>query len=86
MTLGDHDRESSDRFGNIEVRRIRSVRKHEHFDQATYNNDIAILEMDYPVSFNEKMNPVCLPGGGKFGQVAHKFGYEEEGKYRQHRL
>lgn len=83
MTLGDHDRESPDRFGNIEVRRIRSVRKHEHFDHATYNNDIAILEMDSPVSFNEKMNPVCLPGGGKFGQVTRKFGYEE-GEHRQH--
>lgn len=65
VTLGDHDRQSKDRFGNIEVRGIRSVRKHEHFDIGTYNNDIAILEMDVPVSFNDKMNPVCLPNYGK---------------------
>ncbi|XP_076266743.1 trypsin-1-like [Rhynchophorus ferrugineus] len=61
VTLGDHDRSASDRFNYIEVRRIRSVKKHEYFDVATYNNDIAILEMDIPVSFNDKMSPVCLP-------------------------
>ncbi|ERL86503.1 proclotting enzyme-like [Dendroctonus ponderosae] len=76
VTLGDHDRDSRDRFNHIEVRGIRSVRKHEHFDLATYNNDIAILELDLPVSFNEKMNPVCLPSNspldytGRVGIVA----------------
>lgn len=76
VTLGDHDRQSKDRFGNIEVRGIRSVRKHEHFDIGTYNNDIAILEMDVPVSFNDKMNPVCLPNYGKifFVSLAENYG------------
>ncbi|XP_066246548.1 trypsin-1-like [Euwallacea similis] len=64
IILGDHDRNSPNRFNNIEVRRIRSLRKHEHFDMSTYNNDIAILELDIPVDFNEKMSPVCLPSSG----------------------
>ncbi|KAH1021480.1 hypothetical protein HUJ04_010987 [Dendroctonus ponderosae] len=68
VTLGDHDRDSRDRFNHIEVRGIRSVGKHEHFDLATYNNDIAILELDLPVSFNEKMNPVCLPSNCKINE------------------
>ncbi|CAG9769374.1 unnamed protein product [Ceutorhynchus assimilis] len=76
VTLGDHDRASSNRFSNIDVRGIRSVKKHEHFDIATYNNDIAILEMDIPVGFNDKINPVCLPNDdiidytGRIGVVA----------------
>ncbi|XP_030760915.1 proclotting enzyme-like [Sitophilus oryzae] len=85
VTLGDHDRTSADRFNHIEVRRLRSVKKHEHFDVSTYNNDIAILEMDIPISFSDKMNPVCLPNAdfvdysGRVGIIAGWGKTEERG-------
>ncbi|XP_060524122.1 trypsin-1-like [Cylas formicarius] len=76
VTLGDHDRLDLDRHYSIEVRGLRSVRKHEHFDKASFNNDIAILEMDSPVDFNHRIQPVCLPNdefldyAGRIGIIA----------------
>ncbi|KAL1489305.1 hypothetical protein ABEB36_014228 [Hypothenemus hampei] len=76
VTLGDHDRGSKNRFSEVQVRRVRSVIKHEHFDLATYNNDIALLEIDVPVVFTRKISPVCLPSdksmdyAGRMGIVA----------------
>ncbi|XP_050309146.1 proclotting enzyme-like [Anthonomus grandis grandis] len=76
VTLGDHDRKSSNRLSHIEVRGVRSVRKHEHFDVGSYNNDIAILEMDAPINFDDNVYPVCLPSyenndfTGRLGVVA----------------
>lgn len=34
---------------------------HENFDIFTFNNDIAILEMDHPLKFGPYIQPACLP-------------------------
>lgn len=44
-----------------EQRRVRTIHRHELFDIYTYDNDIAILELDRPVQFGPKMQPGCLP-------------------------
>lgn len=44
-----------------EQRRVKRIMEHEDFDIISFNNDIAILEMDKPVKFGPTIQPVCLP-------------------------
>lgn len=69
MVLGDHDRDSVDRSAEIVSRGVKRVRKHEGFNKDTFNNDIAILEMDEPVLFDSMVRPVCMPTGGKLNTL-----------------
>lgn len=48
-----------------DIRRIRRSQQHENFDIISFNNDIAILEMDKPVSFGPNVQPACLPDGSR---------------------
>lgn len=66
VVLADHNRIAPSRLSTIVVRGLRSIREHERFDKYSYNNDIAILEMDSPVDFTTTVQPACLPRGGKY--------------------
>ncbi|XP_076683204.1 soluble guanylate cyclase 89Db [Andrena cerasifolii] len=46
---------------NSIIRRIKSVTLHENFHSYTFNNDIAIIEMDRPVDVNGVVRTACLP-------------------------
>ena len=46
-----------------EIRRIKRIIEHEDFDILTFNNDIALLELDKPVKFGPTIQPACLPDG-----------------------
>ena len=59
LVLVDNDREKFDK--NAIIRRIKSVVIHEKFHSYTYNNDIAIIEMDRPVNVNGIVRTACLP-------------------------
>ncbi|XP_031334319.1 vitamin K-dependent protein C-like isoform X2 [Photinus pyralis] len=61
IAFGDHDRKDKERFSKIQVRKIKKVVPHKLFDRSTYNNDIAILELDHPLHFDSKIQPACLP-------------------------
>ncbi|XP_017776652.1 PREDICTED: transmembrane protease serine 9-like [Nicrophorus vespilloides] len=61
VVLADHDRDATDRFSTAEVRGVKKVRQHRAFDAYSFNNDIAVLELDEPVSFSSKIQPACLP-------------------------
>ncbi|XP_044761607.1 trypsin-1-like [Coccinella septempunctata] len=61
VVLADHNRVSPNRLSTIVVRGLRSIREHERFDKYSFNNDIAILEMDSPVDFTTTVQPACLP-------------------------
>lgn len=65
VTLGDHDRRDKNRFSSIQVRRLNDIHKHNLFDSSSYNNDIAILEVDDALDFDSKIQPACLPKSGK---------------------
>lgn len=65
VVLGDHDRDSAHRDSEIVVRRLKDFRMHEDFNSYTFNNDIAILELDRPVQFDSYIQPACLPTKGK---------------------
>ncbi|XP_046832412.1 uncharacterized protein LOC124430208 [Vespa crabro] len=43
------------------VRRIKSVTIHEEFHTYNFNNDIALIEMDRPVSLDSIIRTACLP-------------------------
>lgn len=64
--LGDYDREATNRFSKISIRGVRTINQHDQFDKYSYNNDIAILELDSPIEFDENIQPICLPESGKF--------------------
>lgn len=61
VVLADHNRLAPNRLSNIIVRNLRSIKEHELFDANTFNNDIAVLEMDVPVDFTTTVQPACLP-------------------------
>ncbi|KAG7211723.1 hypothetical protein KM043_010969 [Ampulex compressa] len=59
LVLADQDRSS---LGpNAVVRRIKSIVMHEDFHTYTFNNDIAIIEMDRPVRVDGFIRTACLP-------------------------
>lgn len=51
-----------------EIRRIKSVEEHEYYDGVSFNNDIALIELDKPIKFGPKVQPACLPDGGKYSE------------------
>jgi len=59
----DSNRSSID--NNAIVRHIKSVAIHENYHSYTFNNDIAIIEMDEPVSLNSIVRAACLPADRK---------------------
>lgn len=44
-----------------EIRLVKEVHQHENYDSATYDNDIAILELDRAIEFGPEIQPICLP-------------------------
>ncbi|XP_053667771.1 transmembrane protease serine 9-like [Anopheles marshallii] len=59
-----------------ELRRVKQIIDHEDFDIFTFNNDIALLELDKPLRYGPTIQPACLPDGsimdftGSIGVVA----------------
>ena len=45
--------------------RIQSLSVHHEYDRHSYNNDIAIIELDRDVPLDGAVKTVCLPDAGK---------------------
>lgn len=45
----------------VEVRNLKRIIPHPNYNQYTFDNDIALMEMDSPVSFSAYIQPICLP-------------------------
>lgn len=60
------DTDRSSIGSNAIVRRIKSAIIHEDFHSYTFNNDIAIIEIDEPVSVNGIIRTACLPDSKLF--------------------
>lgn len=52
-----------------ETRRVKKIRAHTDFDIFTFNNDVAVVDLDKPVKFGPKIQPACLPNGGEYPLV-----------------
>ncbi|XP_019765267.2 trypsin-1 [Dendroctonus ponderosae] len=63
VRLGEYDFSKSNetRFRDYDVAEIIN---HENFDYSTYENDIAIVRLAEPTSFNSYIWPICLPPTG----------------------
>jgi len=59
ITVGEHDR--SKREGSEEDYTVEKVIRHPQYDTRHLNNDIALLKLNRPVTFNKYVQPACLP-------------------------
>jgi hypothetical protein len=44
---------------------LASMKYHENYNTKTYENDIAILKLERPVTFSRSVYPICLPPRGE---------------------
>lgn len=49
---------------NLVSRSVSEIIKHPSYDESTNNNDMALLKLSSPVTFNDYIKPVCLMAAG----------------------
>ncbi|KAE8295025.1 Suppressor of tumorigenicity 14 protein-like protein [Larimichthys crocea] len=49
------------KLGSAVKRNLKQVISHPNYNAYTYDNDIALMELDSPVSYNDFIRPICLP-------------------------
>lgn len=62
--MGLHDQHKLD---GAQKRRLKRIIRHENYNPQMFDNDIALLELDRPLSFTSVVQPICLP------EAAHDF-------------
>ncbi|NXN30325.1 ST14 protein, partial [Nycticryphes semicollaris] len=45
----------------VQTRKIKQIISHPYFNDYTYDYDIAVLELEHPVTFSSVVRPICLP-------------------------
>uniref|UniRef100_A0A672UR94 Suppressor of tumorigenicity 14 protein homolog n=1 Tax=Strigops habroptila TaxID=2489341 RepID=A0A672UR94_STRHB len=54
--------DQSDRSNaNVQTRKIKRIISHPYFNDYTYDYDIAVMELQSPVTFSSFVQPICLP-------------------------
>jgi secreted trypsin-like serine protease len=61
----DHSRSATGEARTIE-RKVQHIVTHSRYDDKTFNNDIALLELDKALPMHGLLRPVCLPVTGKW--------------------
>ena len=62
IIAGIHDKQLVEEASRRQKVQVKAITMHPGWDPETLDNDIAILELAEPVTFNEYVQPVCLPG------------------------
>jgi len=62
--LGEHDRENKTETVTVE-RKLARAKVYGNFSILTFNNDIAVLELESPVELGSAIRPACLPSDGE---------------------
>lgn len=66
IRLGDHNLvRSDDNVSPVDIPVVK-VERHADFVPRTFKNDVAVLTMERPATFNKFVRPVCLPYGSDF--------------------
>ncbi|XP_046892314.1 ST14 transmembrane serine protease matriptase a [Hypomesus transpacificus] len=54
-------------FGNkVEKRNLKQIISHPYYNSYTFDYDIALMELDSPVSYSDYIRPICLPAPQHF--------------------
>merc|ERR1719336_2241222 len=61
VLLGDYNNESEDIEDGQEMRSIQQILIHPAYKHQNYDNDLALLKLETPISFNKYILPICLP-------------------------
>ena len=61
VLLGEHVIGDDDDKANPEEFKVANVIKHEEYNSRSYDNDIAIIELEEEVTFKKGISPICLP-------------------------
>ncbi|CAL1260804.1 unnamed protein product, partial [Larinioides sclopetarius] len=61
VILGEHDILTDRERLKPEMRRVKRMIVHRHYNPQNFDNDIALLELDPPVIFRPHISPICLP-------------------------
>ncbi|KAK4885983.1 hypothetical protein RN001_002254 [Aquatica leii] len=59
--FGEHDISGERESKRSISRNVKRVIVHRKYDAATFENDLALLELEHPVQFDEHIVPICLP-------------------------
>ncbi|KAK3531475.1 hypothetical protein QTP70_022104, partial [Hemibagrus guttatus] len=46
---------------SVQMREVKTIITHSDYNQMTFDNDIAVLELKEPLEFSSTVHPVCLP-------------------------
>jgi len=60
VRLGEYDFTKSDETRALDFM-VTEIRMHRDFRYSTYDNDIAIIKIHRPTTFNSYIWPICLP-------------------------
>ncbi|XP_060744494.1 suppressor of tumorigenicity 14 protein homolog [Tachysurus vachellii] len=55
--MNDQQREEN----TVQMRELKTIITHSDYNQMTFDNDIAVLELKEPLEFTSTVHPVCLP-------------------------
>jgi hypothetical protein len=66
--LGEHDRESKTDTVTVEKKLV-GAKVYANFSILTFNNDIAVLELESPAELGTIIRPACLPSDGESSPV-----------------
>lgn len=89
VSLGKHFRSDSKDDAHVQVRQVGEIHVNFDYDPTSYDNDIALVQLDDPVDLTPRVRPVCLPTDrsarvhlqeGKLGVVTG-WGLTESGEY-----
>ncbi|KAL4647699.1 hypothetical protein GN956_G8101 [Arapaima gigas] len=58
--LGLHD-QSKKTSNSTEKRNLKTIICHPYYNSYTFDNDIALMELESPVTLNQYIRPICLP-------------------------
>ncbi|XP_015264199.1 PREDICTED: ovochymase-1-like [Gekko japonicus] len=59
VVAGDHDRLLKEPAEQI--RRVKTILIHSDFDVTSYDSDIALVQLEAPLSYSAAVQPICLP-------------------------